>query len=85
MKAEVEIYKGIEFVRRSSLPKDQKKLIWNSACRKKMIKILCDNKLLTDCIPYSLYLLWYQETYCLNIKINPAPHQDVEKLNLAFK
>jgi hypothetical protein len=63
MKAEVEIYKGIEFVRLSSLPEEQKKLIWNSAFNKKMIKIKNGSELLTDCFPYTIYLEWYCENF----------------------
>jgi hypothetical protein len=61
MKAAVEVYKGIEFVRISSLPDDQKKMIWNSFIGQKIIKILRENELLNDCVQYTDYLDWYQQ------------------------
>ena len=65
MKAAVETYKGIEFVRISTLPGDQKAMIWSSAYKDKVIKILRDKELLTDCLPYGHYLEWYKEIYNL--------------------
>jgi hypothetical protein len=56
-----EVYKGIEFVRISSLGVEQKSKIWQTLERSKIIKILRDNELLNDCIQYSDYISW-----CLN-------------------
>jgi hypothetical protein len=61
MKADAKVYKGIEFVRLSSLNKEQAASIGESAFAKKTIKILCDNELLSDCLPYSYYLEWYHQ------------------------
>lgn len=59
MKAASEIYKGIEFVRIFSLPDEQKVLLWQTFSRHKIIKILKDETLLSDCIQYTDYLEWY--------------------------
>ncbi|MGE0770389.1 MAG: hypothetical protein AB7K37_01670 [Cyclobacteriaceae bacterium] len=58
MKVAPEIYKGIEFVRISSLPEDQKQLIKSTLSSDKIIKILKENVLLNDCIQYQDYVQW---------------------------
>lgn len=60
MKAFIENYKGIEFVRISALPEDQKKVFWDSFDRHKIIKILRNEELLNDCIQYRDYQDWYK-------------------------
>jgi hypothetical protein len=58
MKIASEIYKGIEFVRISSLDANEKMSIWQTIEREKIIKILRDNELLSDCIQYHDYVSW---------------------------
>lgn len=58
MKIASEIYKGIEFVRISSLDANEKTNIWQTIEREKIIKILRDNELLNDCIQYHDYVSW---------------------------
>ena len=60
MKATIENYKGIEFVRLSSLPEDQKRMIWQSDYKTKVIKILRGKELISDCLPYEHYREWHQ-------------------------
>jgi hypothetical protein len=61
MKVVVEIYKGIEFVRISNLPVEQKELISNSNLSRKVIKIMKDETVLHDCLQYRDYLEWYEK------------------------
>ncbi len=61
MKAQPEIFKGIEYVRISSLPGDQREKIWKSFEHNKIIKIVQDQALLNDCILYQDYLKWHAE------------------------
>ena len=63
MRTPSENYKGIEFVRISTLPEDQKQLIWTSLKRDKIIKILKSDCLLNDCIQVRDYEAWYSENY----------------------
>jgi hypothetical protein len=63
MRTPAENYKGIEFVRISTLPEDQKQLIWTSLKRDKIIKILKSDCLLNDCIQVRDYEAWYLENY----------------------
>jgi hypothetical protein len=61
MRVALENYKGIEFVRISSLPEDQKTLLRKSLDRNKIIKILKENRLLSDCVMYSDYSEWFSK------------------------
>jgi hypothetical protein len=61
MKIPPESFKGIEFVRISSLPGDQKEKIWNSLQHDKIIKIVKDQSLLNDCVLYQDYLSWFNQ------------------------
>jgi hypothetical protein len=54
----VEQYKGIEFVRISSLPKEEQLQVWQSFERNKIIKIVKDQALLNDCILYDDFTAW---------------------------
>lgn len=54
----IERFKGIEFVRISSMPKEQQKKIWESFEREKIIKIVSGQSLLNDCILYSDFAAW---------------------------
>ncbi|MEJ0054603.1 MAG: hypothetical protein WDN75_02535 [Bacteroidota bacterium] len=57
----IENFKGIEFVRISSLPEEQKKKIWESSLKGKIIKIVKDQTLLNDCIMSQDYNSWLKE------------------------
>lgn len=61
MLAEPEHYKGIIYVRISTLPGDQKIKIRESYNREAIVKILKDNALMNDCILYTEYLMWYKQ------------------------
>lgn len=54
----LENFKGIEFVRISSLPVEQKERIWQSFQHDKIIKIVKGKTLLNDCILYNDYVSW---------------------------
>lgn len=58
-----EIYKGIEFVRISNLPKEQSEGIYAAFPKDKIIKILRDEMIVRDCIQYQDYQEWFKETY----------------------
>jgi hypothetical protein len=72
MRVTAENYKGIEFVRISALPEDQKQLIWTSLKRDKIIKILKNDCLLNDCIQVRDYEAWYTENYFVKHMESPA-------------
>ena len=59
MLAKPEQYKGISFVRISSLPVDQRAKIRHNCKHESIIKILKDDTLINDCIIYNDYVQWY--------------------------
>lgn len=70
----VENFKGIEFVRVSSLSKDQQRQLWESFDPEKIIKIIRDKSLLNDCILYSDYIAWQSS------KTSERPSPSVERI-----
>ncbi len=62
---EAENYKGIKFVRISSLPKEQSEKIQIAIPKEKIIKILQDEIILRDCIQYQHYQEWFKTSYQL--------------------
>lgn len=61
---EREVYKGIEFVRISKLPKDQSAIIKTSFPKDKVFKILRDDEvMLEDCIQYRDYQDWHKKYF----------------------
>ena len=63
MKATAENYKGINYVRISSLPKEQSANLQASFNKNLIIKILRDGTLLQDCLQYDHYVAWYENIY----------------------
>lgn len=63
MKVLAENYKGIEFIRISKLPEDQRKQIAQALPSDNIIKILRENELLTDCVQFKHYEAWFEQQY----------------------
>jgi len=63
MRATSENYKGIEYIRISTLPVNQRKSIYKSINHKLIINILKDNSMLNDCLQYEHYIMWYENVY----------------------
>jgi hypothetical protein len=66
-----EIYKGIEFVRISNLPDDQKSQIRQTIDDSKIIKILRGKELLHDCVQVNDYAMWMKENFNKRIVLTP--------------
>ena len=62
-----EIYKGIEFVRISKLPEEQKKQITRTIDHSKIIKILRGKELLSDCVQVIDYAHWMRESFMTEV------------------
>ena len=58
-----ENYKGIDFIRVSKLPEDQRNLIVKTISADQIIKILKEKELIVDCIQYEHYMVWYKHMY----------------------
>jgi len=69
-----ETYKGIEFVRISNLPDDQKNNIRQTIGDSKIIKILRGKELLHDCVQVNDYAMWMKENFNKRISLT-TDHQ----------
>jgi hypothetical protein len=65
MKAQLKIYKGIEYVQVNLLPDEQRNMISQTLSNKLYIKILIDGKIIGNCLQYKDYELWYNNVYRL--------------------
>jgi len=63
VKAAAEDFKGITYVRISSLPEKQRAEIASSFNSNLIIKILREGEVLHDCLQYDDYLTWYENIY----------------------
>jgi hypothetical protein len=79
MLVDPEHFKGISFVRISSLPAEQKVKIRESFDRELIVKILRDNSLINDCIVYADYLNWYRahRHQAVQVKVVPMPELEL--------
>ena len=65
---EREVYKGIEYVRISKLPKEQSARINASFPKEKIFKILREDEvIINDCIQYCDYQDWFNKSYQLSV------------------
>lgn len=78
---EAEHFKGLVYIRISSLPPDQRNSIRAFYNQEKVIKIIKDNSLLNDCLLYEDYTHWFQIKN-LTFRTNPEP-KNVSELHPA--
>ena len=63
MKVERKIYKGIEYVQLTELPKaQQEKLLQDPQCDF-FIKIMIDGRIVSQCVQYKDYSHWYERVF----------------------
>jgi hypothetical protein len=65
IRSKPEHYKGIFYVRLSTLPADQNSGIRGSHYRDRIVKIIQDDCLLNDCMIYSDYIEWSSQSQWL--------------------
>ncbi len=63
MKVERKIYKGIEYVLVTELPQTQREHLLQTLTQDQMIKILIDGSVVSDCLQYKDYSLWFDNVY----------------------
>jgi hypothetical protein len=87
MKIKAEDYKGIEFIRISALPGDQKSKITQTINSQQIIKILKEKELLNDCIQYTDYSAWYSTNYAAQERVaqNPAIKREIRDRSFKLK
>jgi hypothetical protein len=62
MKVKAKLYRGIEYVEIDDLPEYQQKLLSEKADIE-LIKILIDNKVISNCLQYCQYSQWYETVF----------------------
>ncbi len=81
------VYRGIEFVRISELPENQKVEIQKWASDGQIIKILKDEQLMSDCVQYKDYTYWFEVVFKVataNEPVQNSPRQVVKPIKLAI-
>ena len=63
MKVQPKSFKGIEYIQVSQLPPDQYEKFQQTINKSLYIKILIDGKVISGCIQYKDYTLWYESIY----------------------
>lgn len=63
MKAAAKVFKGIEYVQVNQLPEDQRENFVQSINDSLFIKILIDGKVISDCVQFKDYEMWYDGIY----------------------
>jgi hypothetical protein len=82
---EREVYKGIEFIRISKLPKEQSVRIQASVPEEKIFKILRDDDvLLEDCIQYRDYQEWFKKSYLPSVNGVGVKPEQIRKNSLNY-
>lgn len=61
MKADVKLFKGIEYVVVSELPQLQQAMILDTISHDLFIKIMIDGKIISQCLQYKDYSKWYDQ------------------------
>jgi hypothetical protein len=75
MKVNSTIYKGIEYVQVSALPADQKEKLLQTINRDLFIKILVDEKLVSNCLLFKDYEIWFENVYQVQRKQSESPNK----------
>jgi hypothetical protein len=66
-------YKGIEYVQLSELPEEQQTLFGQTFNRDFIIKIQVNGKIVSDCIQFKDYTLWYEQQFKTISQDSPGP------------
>jgi len=63
MKVAAKVFKGIEYVQVNQLPENQRESFVQSINDSLYIKILMDGKVISGCVQYKDYELWYESIF----------------------
>lgn len=75
MKVDAKIFKGIEYVQVSELPQAQREILLQTINPELFIKLLVDGKIISGCLQYKDYNIWYQSHFVA--RTNPSREQSV--------
>jgi len=79
MKVNSTIYKGIEYVQVGALPLNQKERLLQTINRDLLIKILVDGKLVSECLQFKDYEIWFENIYKAETKAVKPKNSNTEK------
>jgi hypothetical protein len=68
MKVQPKNFKGIDYVQVNQLPKEQYEKFVQTTSKSLHIKILIEGKVVSGCVQYKDYSLWYENVYA-NLKL----------------
>jgi hypothetical protein len=63
MKINSKIYKGIEYIQITELPSNQRERLLQTLNRDLFIKIMIDGKIISQCLQYKDYAVWFKNVY----------------------
>jgi len=63
MKVSSQVFKGIEFVQLNQLPEEQRSRLVETLNKNVVIKILKDGKIISNCLQYKDYEIWYENVF----------------------
>ena len=66
MKVSPKNFKGINYIQVNQLPKDQYEKFIQTTPKSLHIKILIEGKVVSGCVQYKDYSLWYENVYLAN-------------------
>jgi hypothetical protein len=84
VKAAAENFKGISYVRISSLSTEQQSTIKLSFNSRQLIKILRDGVVLDDCLQYEHYTAWYEKFHLMKTVEERPLQLELQNRNLAI-
>jgi hypothetical protein len=84
MKVRSKIYRGIEYIQVNELPQPQQEKLLQTLDRDLFIKILIDEKIVSQCIQYKDYEHWFENMYKpgASLIISAKPGVAVEEMAL---
>lgn len=73
MKVDCKIFKGIEYVQVSELPQPQREILTQTINPDLFIKLLVDGKIISGCLQYKDYNVWYQDQFQPRMNVTREP------------
>ncbi|HEY0741466.1 MAG TPA: hypothetical protein VGD40_08390 [Chryseosolibacter sp.] len=84
MKADRKIYKGIEYVLVTELPKTQREQLFKTLTRDQLIKILIDGVVVPQCLQYKDYSLWFDNVFKAQQSVPQEAAETIEVSSSSF-
>ena len=87
-KQDEEVFRGIHYIRVSSLPSDQQSFLNDWLPSDQLIKIMIEKEILDDCVQYHHYVHWYENVYPtqeqVKMEVTKEPEPKTSLFNFSF-